>query len=496
MAANSFATLTVPLSGAGAPTSMATFGPVKTFTVSGAFSAPVIIEATCDGVTFAPICKVNPPSGEPYFDGPTSLTVQVVCLEIRVSRLYGDSVAPTVTVSAQTYNDNAYAILTVPVGVGTGAASDTSTMGEIKTITVVGAPYSGEVIIEGSADAGVTYDPIAQFAALAEDGQHDVRTVKGVYNRLRVRRFGISGTAGLPVVAVGGASVYDTDSVYDPKEILFGAADGTIAQDNLFVWDETTDSLGVGTATPDALVDIDQGTITAQKNALQIRGTWNNNAVAFTGIFVDFTATNFTFPTYVFDYQVSAASVFKMFSSGAIAQVAGSGISPGYSMQHTWNAGGVPYIGHQISIVDTASAPESFPFTVRKATVPLLEVRKDGLTKIYPSSGGPKILLYGADATGPQSGIATPTAVAHDLQIYHGSSGGPVQRIALGGKYDSTFRSVMEIGNIASGIGVAYLKNCEVVPSGLPQNGGCFYATGGSLYWLGASGTVTHLAIP
>lgn len=215
MSANSFATLTVPLSGAGASTSMTTFGPVKTFTVSGAFSAPVIIEASCDNATFAPVLQVKPPSGEPYFSGTSSFTTTVACSAVRVSRPYGDSVSPTVTVSAQTYNGNVFASLTVPNGVGTGAATNTATMGEIKTITVVGSPYSGQIIVEGSADSGVTYDPIAQFSGLALDGQHDVRTINGVYNSMRVRRFGISGTAGLPVVAVGGASVYDAPSYYD-----------------------------------------------------------------------------------------------------------------------------------------------------------------------------------------------------------------------------------------------------------------------------------------
>jgi len=282
MASNVFSTITCPQTGTGAATATTTLGPKKTITISGNFTSPVVIEASEDAVTYAPVLIVEPPAGEPK-----TYDVSFVAAAMRASRPYFDSNQPTITVSAQGYNGNVFATLAVPASTGTGAATVTTTMGDLKSITVTGAPYSGDLIVEGSADGGTTWDPVAKFSELVADGQHDVRTISGTYNAMRVRRFGCKGAnPGTPVVAVGGALSDPGTGTYDANEILYGAADGSgaISQDNEFVWLESTNKLGVGTASPTANLSVVTPSLTVQQNVLDLTSTWYNASGAFKGI--------------------------------------------------------------------------------------------------------------------------------------------------------------------------------------------------------------------
>jgi len=79
--------------------------------------------------------------------------------------------------------------LDVPAS-GAGMATDTTTRGEMRTIFFTGA--KGDVFtVEGSNDAGATYNPLAQILSLATS-PYDAR---GVYDRIRLRR--VSGTTGV-----------------------------------------------------------------------------------------------------------------------------------------------------------------------------------------------------------------------------------------------------------------------------------------------------------
>lgn len=51
-----------------------------------------------------------------------------------------------------------------------------------------------------------------------------------------------------------------------------------------------------------------------------------------------------------------------------------------------------------------------------------------------------------------------------------------------------------EPSSFNSGVGVVYLANASTAPSGTPSGGGLLYASGGHLYWLGATGTAVEIA--
>lgn len=93
---------------------------------------------------------------------------------------------------------NLFVSLAVPAGNGVGAATDTSDLGAIRTITVEGA-FTGGLTVEVSLDAGTTWSPLATFSEESGD-----QTISVAANSMRVRRSGVdSDNPGSPTVDVG-----------------------------------------------------------------------------------------------------------------------------------------------------------------------------------------------------------------------------------------------------------------------------------------------------
>ena len=85
--------------------------------------------------------------------------------------------------------------LVVTAGDGVGAGTDVSLLGRFKTVTV-GGPFTGSVTIEASEDD----DEYFPFKSVQQPGQFSVQLVTKF---LRVRRSGVTGTPGTPLVNVG-----------------------------------------------------------------------------------------------------------------------------------------------------------------------------------------------------------------------------------------------------------------------------------------------------
>ena len=194
MANNTFVSLPAPAgNGAGAAADVSAQGAQKTITVgsSGGVYEPVItIEASNDGVSWAPIVT---------FNGPNETNVIVACKFMRqnVSRFF-DGTNPSASVGALTLPVT-LTTLAVPAGSGNGAASVSTGLQTLKSIQV-GGPFKGTLNIDISNDGGVTFETVASFSApgfLSEVFTAD---------HIRVARVGV------PVVSPGQPTVIIADN--------------------------------------------------------------------------------------------------------------------------------------------------------------------------------------------------------------------------------------------------------------------------------------------
>lgn len=187
--ANVYLNLPAPAgNGAGAWVDVSAMGFEKTIVVNTLPTATVIIEMSNEAVASraAPVCIITRTKKKQI------VGCAALWMRARVSGYRGGG-APDVEVGA---NDNGAAALplTVPAGSGTGAAVDTSSLGEVKTI-VVNNQFSGLVIVEASED-NVSWAPVMTFNG---PGQ---RSASFSAEFMRVTRSGVvGGTA--PLVSVG-----------------------------------------------------------------------------------------------------------------------------------------------------------------------------------------------------------------------------------------------------------------------------------------------------
>lgn len=196
--ANIFANLPVPdAPGTGASVLMAFFGPDKNIVLEGPGGAPtltgangiLVIEVSEDGLTFAPFYTID------LLQDPKIPPFSVVCAFMRVRRASGFGTV-TVGVGGETTASNSYALLSVPAS-DIGVPTNVAAMGVRKTLTVVGS-YVGDLVIEGSVDAGATFDPVLTC------NTHNSATYvfDGAFQFVRVRRVG--SFQGIPTIAIGG----------------------------------------------------------------------------------------------------------------------------------------------------------------------------------------------------------------------------------------------------------------------------------------------------
>lgn len=199
--ANVFVNLPVPVTpGIGASVSVAGIMPLKNLVVEGPGKAApaetgangvLVLEASQDGVNFAPFLTLS------LIADPRVPPFTIVCSHMRVRRAAGFGGNVILGVSGESTTQNTFGQITVP-GMGAGPAFDSSAMGIRKTVEVIG-PYSGAIVIEGSLDAGVSYDPIVT----CDSGNSGVYVFSGTYQLMRVRRAG-NATPLAPIVTVGG----------------------------------------------------------------------------------------------------------------------------------------------------------------------------------------------------------------------------------------------------------------------------------------------------
>lgn len=167
---NDFVSLAVPSSaGIGAPSDISDMSFGLSLIVEGPASSTgeIVIEASQDGVNFAPVTAVFP------LNNPPSLQLQILARFARVNRFSGSGPAVVVIASAKT-GLNIFGTLSL-------SPLDTSEMGPLKTIVVVGQ-YSSPIVIEGSGD-GTNYDSVASFST--QDS--DTISISGTWATMRVR---------------------------------------------------------------------------------------------------------------------------------------------------------------------------------------------------------------------------------------------------------------------------------------------------------------------
>jgi hypothetical protein len=150
----------------------------------------LILESSQDGVHFAPLLTLN------LLADPRVPPFAVVCSHMRIRRAAGFGGNVILGVAGESSSSNVFGAFVVP-GDGAGVPLDTSTLGIRKTVIVIG-PYSGVLVIEGSADAGATYDPVLT----CDSKNSGVYVFSGIWEDMRVRRVG--NTTGVPIVTVGG----------------------------------------------------------------------------------------------------------------------------------------------------------------------------------------------------------------------------------------------------------------------------------------------------
>jgi hypothetical protein len=142
-------------------------------------------------------------------------------------------------------------------------------------------------------------------------------------------------------LAVVGTSTLATTSItgpltlanYQQGRLLFPTTTGEIVQDDALFWNEITNSLGLGTLTPGAMLDITQGALGAGGSpAFKITSNWNSGADTFKAITVDVT-----------DTASAAASKLIELMVGGVAKF-------------TVNKSGDVYVGRDLNIVGTTTA--------------------------------------------------------------------------------------------------------------------------------------------
>jgi len=150
---NLFVSLPLPPgSGVGAPADVSAMGRDKTIIVDGSVAGTVVtIEASVDGVTFAPVAT--------FATG--TLGEMVVSIAAKFLRTRVAGTVAGVTVSA---NDNGglFSALTLPVGNGIGPTFNASEHGSFSSFIVGGVFPGAAVNIQGSAD-GVIWATVASF---------------------------------------------------------------------------------------------------------------------------------------------------------------------------------------------------------------------------------------------------------------------------------------------------------------------------------------------
>lgn len=167
---NDFVSLAVPgVPGVGAASDISdmAFGLSLIVEGPGSSSGEIVIEASEDGVTFAPATAVFP------INNPPAKLLKIVAKFARVVRFTGGGPAVVVLASAKT-GLNLFGTLSL-------SPLDTSEMGPLKTVVVAGQ-YVGPIVIEGSGD-GTNYDAVASFNT--QDA--DVISIEGTWATMRVR---------------------------------------------------------------------------------------------------------------------------------------------------------------------------------------------------------------------------------------------------------------------------------------------------------------------
>lgn len=186
---NDFVVLAVPAStGVGAPSDISdmAFGPSIIVDGPDSSSGKVIIEVSEDGTNFAPATTVFP------IHNPTARILDVVARFARVRRFSGTGPANVALGSVKTTH-NSFAALT-----STSVPADTSEMGPLRTVVVVGQ-YDTPISIMGSND-GTNYDVIVSFNSLGSD----VISFVGSYAFTRLR---CDSSLNNVAVAIGGGFV-------------------------------------------------------------------------------------------------------------------------------------------------------------------------------------------------------------------------------------------------------------------------------------------------
>lgn len=177
----------LPVGSPGAGVDVSVLGAARTISLGGTFAGSCVIEISQDGTNWVPLLS---------FGAPGQQDINVAAARMRVNVVSGGG-TPNVDVGG---NDNLTTVVTalaVPAGNGSGAGSDVSGMGDVKTIVVTGA-FTGAVIIEQSLD-GANWSTVKSFQAAGEF------TTELTAQQLRVTRNNAGGA--VPVVSVGGSAV-------------------------------------------------------------------------------------------------------------------------------------------------------------------------------------------------------------------------------------------------------------------------------------------------
>lgn len=188
--ANLFYDLPVPsANGDGAAVDVSKLGTPKTVTLQGDLVGTVNIKVSQNGAggPWATVASLSP--------GKNALDLDVAAEYMRAS--VSGYVQGSGNCDVGGNDDGAlFAALDVPAGDGTGASSDVSGHGCLKTFVVGGGAWSGTVAIEVSQD-GVDW---AQVLFFTDEGE---KTIRLTTQYMRVRRAGVTAAPGLPVVTLG-----------------------------------------------------------------------------------------------------------------------------------------------------------------------------------------------------------------------------------------------------------------------------------------------------
>jgi hypothetical protein len=184
--------------GVGAWIDVSTFGALKTISVEGngtRISPFVIIECSNESAPSSAFTLCQ-------FVTPGEQTLEVAChwMRSRVTNYIGGG-APTVEVGGDD-SGASFAQVAVPAGNGTGASIDVSSLGQFKTVQVLGA-FRGNLTLEVSEDGGTTFVGVEGFSFQ----QPGFASAVIAADFFRVTRNGVPQVApGTPEVWVAGAN--------------------------------------------------------------------------------------------------------------------------------------------------------------------------------------------------------------------------------------------------------------------------------------------------